>query len=115
MKSTAGESTAGQVESTKRDEFDFEVATSTRSQSDPLLTEQLAHPSFSANQTQNSATNGLVIAGIPIANLSEDETVTRIDELVSVGGPHYGAVVNAAKVVAAERDSELKRALVDAD
>ena len=64
---------------------------------------------------ENRASNGLIIAGIPIANLSEDETVARIDELISLGGPHYGAVVNAAKLVAAERDPELKRALVDAD
>ena len=115
MKSTAGESTAGQAESTQHDEFDFEVASSTRSQSDVLLTEQLAHQSFSASPSQNRASNGLIIAGIPIANLSEDETVARIDELISLGGPHYGAVVNAAKLVAAERDPELRRALVDAD
>jgi N-acetylglucosaminyldiphosphoundecaprenol N-acetyl-beta-D-mannosaminyltransferase len=115
MKSTAGESTAGQAESKQRDEFDFEIASSTRSQSDVLLTEQLAHESFSPRKSQNSATNGLIIAGIPIASFTEDETVTRIDELISLGGPHYGAVVNAAKLVAAERDPELKRALVDAD
>src|SRR5262245_20006719 len=115
MKSTAGESTAGQTESTQRDEFDFEVASSPRPQSNPHLNEQIAQPSFSAEQSQNRASNGVIIAGIPIANFSEAETVARIDELISDGGPHYGAVVNAAKVVAAERDSELKCALVDAD
>lgn len=115
MKSTAGESTAGQAESTQRDEFDFEVASSPRPQSNPHLTEQVAQPSFSAEQSQNRASNRVIIAGIPIANFSEAETVARIDELISLGGPHFGAVVNAAKVVAAERDPELKRALVEAD
>ena len=115
MKSTAGESTAGRADSTQRDELDFEVASSSRSQSDLLLTEQFGHRSFSENQSPHHASNGLIIAGIPIANFSEDETVARIDELISLGGPHYGAVVNAAKLVAAERDPELKRALVDAD
>lgn len=56
-----------------------------------------------------------IIAGIPVANLTEDEAVRRIDKLISEGGSHYGAVVNAAKVVAANRDEELKRALLEAD
>ena len=55
------------------------------------------------------------IAGIPVANLSQDEAVEAIDKLVSEGGSHYGAVVNAAKLVAANRDQTLKRALLDAD
>jgi N-acetylglucosaminyldiphosphoundecaprenol N-acetyl-beta-D-mannosaminyltransferase len=55
------------------------------------------------------------MAGIPIANLSEDETVEIIDKLISKGGAHYGAVVNAAKLVAANRNERLKRALLDAD
>jgi N-acetylglucosaminyldiphosphoundecaprenol N-acetyl-beta-D-mannosaminyltransferase len=57
----------------------------------------------------------VTIAGIPIANLSEDETVAVIDKLISQGGSHYGAVVNAAKLVAADRDAKLKRVLLDAD
>lgn len=57
----------------------------------------------------------VTIAGIPIANLSEDETVAVIDKLISQEGSHYGAVVNAAKLVAADRDAKLRRALVDAD
>lgn len=56
-----------------------------------------------------------LIAGIPISNLSEAETVEVIDKLISKGGAHYGAVVNAAKLVAANRDERLKRALLGAD
>lgn len=56
-----------------------------------------------------------LIAGIPVANLSEDETVEVIDKLISKGGTHYGAVVNAAKLVAANRDETLKSALLNAD
>ncbi len=57
----------------------------------------------------------VVIAGIRVDNLSEDETLDRIERLVSSGGSHYMAVVNAVKVVAASRDSELMRALAKAD
>lgn len=56
-----------------------------------------------------------LIAGIPVSNLNEDEAVAAIDKLISGGGSHYGAVVNAAKIVAANRDEKLKRALLDAD
>jgi len=56
-----------------------------------------------------------LIAGIPVANLSEDEAVAVIDKLISEGGSHYGVVVNAAKIVAADRDEKLKRALLEAD
>src|SRR5260370_11594110 len=56
-----------------------------------------------------------LVAGIPVANLSEDEAVAVIDKLISEGGSHYGAVVNAAKIVAADRDEKLKRALLEAD
>lgn len=57
----------------------------------------------------------VTVAGIPIADLSEDEAVALIDTLVSEGGPHYGAVVNAAKIVGANRDEHLKRVLLEAD
>src|SRR5262249_49786128 len=55
------------------------------------------------------------VAGVPVANLTEDETVAAIDKLISVGGSHYAAVVNAAKIVAAHRDDQLKQNLLDAD
>jgi len=96
------------------DEFDFEVSGLPRRQLDSRP-EQLPHLSFSADQSPNCASDGLIIAGIPIANFTEDEAVARIDDLISLGGSHFGAVVNAAKVVAAAREPELKRALIDAD
>lgn len=60
------------------------------------------------------------VAGIYVDNLSEDETLARIDELIAGGGSHYMTVVNAAKVVAARRDKQLrdrlaKAAIVTAD
>jgi N-acetylglucosaminyldiphosphoundecaprenol N-acetyl-beta-D-mannosaminyltransferase len=70
----------------------------------PLLTD------YSAPRSSFS-----IVAGIPVANLSEDEAVEVIDNLVAEGGAHYGAVVNAAKLVAADRDEKLKRVLLDAD
>jgi N-acetylglucosaminyldiphosphoundecaprenol N-acetyl-beta-D-mannosaminyltransferase len=57
----------------------------------------------------------VAVGGIPITNLSEDEAVALIDSLVSKGGPHYGAVVNAAKIVGANTDEHLKRVLLEAD
>ncbi len=57
----------------------------------------------------------VAIGGIPVANLSEDEAVAIIDKLILEGGSHYGAVVNAAKLVAADRDESLKRVLLEAD
>ncbi|HJZ69503.1 MAG TPA: WecB/TagA/CpsF family glycosyltransferase, partial [Blastocatellia bacterium] len=55
------------------------------------------------------------ICGAPVANLTEDETVAAIDKLISAGGSHYGAVVNAAKIVTANRDDRLKQILCEAD
>jgi len=62
-----------------------------------------------------SSASSVTIAGIPVANLSEDETVAAIDQLISDGGSHYAAVVNAAKIVAANSDERLKHILLDAD
>jgi N-acetylglucosaminyldiphosphoundecaprenol N-acetyl-beta-D-mannosaminyltransferase len=115
MKSTSGESTAGETESTQPEAVDFEFATSPRQrQSDLPFAEDLEFP-LSAATTSGKKSKDLIIAGIPIANLSVDEAVALIDEMISIGGPHFGAVINAAKVVAAERDPDLKRALLDAD
>ena len=59
--------------------------------------------------------NAVIIAGIPVSNLSEAEAIEAIEALIAEGGPHYGAVVNAAKLVAANRDDSLKSVLLDAD
>ena len=57
----------------------------------------------------------VTIAGIPIANISEKEAVALIEKMVSEGGAHYGAVVNAAKIVSASKDKHLKNVLLEAD
>lgn len=55
------------------------------------------------------------VGGVGIDNLSEDEALDAIERLIGDGGSHYMAVVNAAKVVAASRNSELRRVLSQAD
>lgn len=55
------------------------------------------------------------VAGIPVVNISQGEAIALIDRLVSEGGAHYAAVVNAAKIVSANSDERLKRALLEAD
>ncbi|HKV40376.1 MAG TPA: WecB/TagA/CpsF family glycosyltransferase [Blastocatellia bacterium] len=56
----------------------------------------------------------VTVAGIAVNNLTEDETIAAIQELISQGKPHYMAVVNAAKVVAARRDPRLAAVLKSA-
>lgn len=57
----------------------------------------------------------VLVCGIPVANLTEGEAVAAIDKMISEGGSHYAAVVNAAKIVAATRDERLKQVLLGAD
>jgi N-acetylglucosaminyldiphosphoundecaprenol N-acetyl-beta-D-mannosaminyltransferase len=70
---------------------------------------------LSAALPHRSKSNALTIAGIPVSNLSEQNAVEVIEALISEGGSHYGAVVNAAKLVAASRDDALRSALLNAD
>ena len=55
------------------------------------------------------------VAGIPVHNLTEDETLTAVERLIDEGGSRYAAVVNAAKLVAANKQTKLKRVLLEAD
>ena len=55
------------------------------------------------------------VAGVPVANLTEGEALALVDKLNTQGGSHYVAVVNAAKIVAANRDERLRQILLDAD
>jgi N-acetylglucosaminyldiphosphoundecaprenol N-acetyl-beta-D-mannosaminyltransferase len=64
---------------------------------------------------QDASWNTANICGIGVANLTQDEAISVIDRLIRESGPHYAAVVNAAKIVTATRDAALKRALLDAD
>ena len=72
-------------------------------------------PVPSSPRPPSSPADTVMIAGIPVANLSEDEAVETIDRLITEGGPHYAAVVNAAKLVTANRDKALNHALLNAD
>src|SRR5215831_276455 len=56
-----------------------------------------------------------VVAGVPMDNLTEDETVEAIDRLLRGGGCHHMSVVNASKIVAARQNPELLRILRSAD
>lgn len=57
----------------------------------------------------------VAIAGIPVDNLTQDEAIRAVHDLIAQGGPRYTVVVNAAKVVTAARDPELRRVLMEAD
>lgn len=55
----------------------------------------------------------VTVAGIPVDDLSEVEALAVIDMLIESGSPHYMTVVNAAKLVAANRDERLRQAILD--
>jgi N-acetylglucosaminyldiphosphoundecaprenol N-acetyl-beta-D-mannosaminyltransferase len=55
------------------------------------------------------------IAGIKIHNVNEDEAVEKIASWITQGGSHYLVVVNAAKIVNAQSDEELRGILHRAD
>ncbi|MEK6302738.1 MAG: WecB/TagA/CpsF family glycosyltransferase [Acidobacteriota bacterium] len=79
---------------------------------------QLREDSAAPGSESSSSLRGIAtsdIAGIPVYNLSEEQAIAAIERLVDTGGSHYGAVVNAAKIVAATSDERLKRALLEAD
>ena len=57
----------------------------------------------------------VMIAGIPVDNVTEDEALAGIERMVAGAGSHYMAVLNAAKAVAASRDHRLKDILIQAD
>ena len=57
----------------------------------------------------------VTVVGMKVDNVSEDETLSLIDEWLDGGVPAFMSVVNAAKLVSARRDDELRRALMSAD
>lgn len=54
------------------------------------------------------------IAQVPVHDVDLRGALARVDELVAEGGAHYNIAINAAKVVAAQRDVALQRAIADA-
>ena len=57
----------------------------------------------------------VTVIGIQVDNVSEDEALSLIDQWLDGGSPAFMSVVNAAKLVAARRDGELRRVLMSAD
>src|SRR5215813_6474073 len=55
------------------------------------------------------------VLGCPITRLNLDGFVTRIEEFIASGRPHYVAVVNAAKLVKMRSDKELEQSVLAAD
>lgn len=55
------------------------------------------------------------ILGVPVNNLTQKEAVARISQFVSSGGPHQVVTINPEFVVAAQKDGEFRRVLVEAD
>jgi N-acetylglucosaminyldiphosphoundecaprenol N-acetyl-beta-D-mannosaminyltransferase len=64
---------------------------------------------------QNASLSTTNIGGIDVANLTQDEALSFIERAIDEDGPHYAAVVNAAKIVLANEDAALKQALLGAD
>jgi len=59
--------------------------------------------------------NRIELFGIPVDNLSMDETVALIDQSISRKIQIHHVVVNAAKIVNAQKDEQLKKSIVDCD
>jgi N-acetylglucosaminyldiphosphoundecaprenol N-acetyl-beta-D-mannosaminyltransferase len=57
----------------------------------------------------------VVLFGVPIDNLTMDETIARIDEMIRSGQPHQHVVVNVDKIVKLQRDPELREAILSCD
>lgn len=57
----------------------------------------------------------VIVANIPVDDLSQEEALEAIDRMLSGEGQHHAAVVNAAKLVRANRDPELREILLAAD
>jgi N-acetylglucosaminyldiphosphoundecaprenol N-acetyl-beta-D-mannosaminyltransferase len=59
--------------------------------------------------------NRIELFGIPVDNLSMNETVALIDQSISNHTQIHHVVINAAKVVNARKDEQLKKSIVDCD
>ncbi len=78
-------------------------------------TPPLSHsPTLPLSHSSSSFTR-VTVLGIKVDNASEDEAFSLIDAWIDGAAPTYMAVVNAAKLVSARRDDDLRQALMDAD
>ena len=57
----------------------------------------------------------VILAGIPIDSLTMQETLSRIDKSITSGQMLHHVVVNAAKLVNAQKDSALRASIVECD
>jgi N-acetylglucosaminyldiphosphoundecaprenol N-acetyl-beta-D-mannosaminyltransferase len=57
----------------------------------------------------------VIVANVPVDDINQQEALEAIDRMLSRGGQHHVAVVNAAKLVLANRDPELREILLAAD
>ena len=55
------------------------------------------------------------LLGVPFENITQDEAVARVDEMISSRRPHYVVTANVDFLVQARRDVELRRILLAAD
>src|SRR6266540_3507242 len=57
----------------------------------------------------------ITILGVPFDNITSDETLERIEQMIGSRKPHYIATANVDFLVQAREDVELHRILFDAD
>src|SRR5260221_13762821 len=56
-----------------------------------------------------------ILFGVPIDNLTLEETVGRVESMIREGGTHQHVVVNVDKIVKLQRDPELRSAVLSCD
>lgn len=61
------------------------------------------------------ANSKVVLFGVPVDNLTLEETVDRVESMIQEGGTHQHVVVNVDKIVKLQRDSELRKAILSCD
>ena len=59
--------------------------------------------------------NKVVLFGVPVDNLTLEETVDRVESMIQEGGTHQHVVVNVDKIVKLQRDPELRQAVLSCD
>jgi N-acetylglucosaminyldiphosphoundecaprenol N-acetyl-beta-D-mannosaminyltransferase len=74
----------------------------------------LQHPEAVVNP-ERSKTEWVSVLGCPVTRLSLAGFVSRIEDFVASGKPHYVAMVNVAKLVKMRSDKELQESVFAAD
>lgn len=66
------------------------------------------------SSSQSATRVPLAILGVPFDNVTTDEALELVGEMIATGQPHYGAIVSVDFIVQAVKDVELRRILFDA-